>query len=89
MSDNLEVLKNPQADGTAQSLEEAARSASQANSILLAVLLTVAIVVITIVVLFKRGGKKPPIVKNKGNTVFIMGECGAGKTALLYKVTEI
>lgn len=46
-------------------------------------------IVLGVILLFKRGGKKPPIVKNKGNAVFIMGECGAGKTSLLYKVSNI
>lgn len=50
------------------------------------IFITLILVILALIVLFKRGHKKPPMVKNKGNAVFIMGECAAGKTALLYSV---
>lgn len=49
-------------------------------------IVTIILIAIAFVVIVKRMGKKPPMVKDKGNTVFIMGECGAGKTAFLYQV---
>lgn len=54
---------------------------------LIPILITIALVILALIVFIKRRTSKPPMVKNKGNTIFIMGECGAGKTALLYKVS--
>ncbi|EAR83027.2 signal recognition particle receptor beta subunit (macronuclear) [Tetrahymena thermophila SB210] len=52
------------------------------------VLVALLLIALTLYFILNRSGKKPPMVKNKGNAVFIMGECAAGKTALLYQLAN-
>lgn len=54
------------------------------NYIIIIAVIILAIVILNFTVFAKK--TKPGSIIQKGKTIYLMGECGSGKTALLYKV---